>query len=286
LAKGKTLTSNGDNTIIGGFTMGTDSAIVAESGTLNIKSNTHVNSDGSVLASRNLYITNVYAESDAKVNVTADRGFLKISGDATISNLTINGASTKDSNGSYLGGNIKITDSLVVNANPKSELTHDFTGTLNLLDSTTLSVEEGASVLLHEVAVTATSINTQTGVLDNLFSAENVTLDNDFAITVGISQEVVNILADSQNGMEPFTFSITLLSDSVSGNYNAEELAVLMSQVEFDFAGLTNQQGYNVQYDETSQTYVLTATASIPEPTTATLSLLALAALAARRRRK
>ncbi|MBR3695669.1 MAG: PEP-CTERM sorting domain-containing protein, partial [Akkermansia sp.] len=137
-----------------------------------------------------------------------------------------------------------------------------------------------------EVAVTATSVNPQTGVLDNLFSAENVTLDNDFAITVGISQEVVNILADSQNGMEPFTFSITLLSDSVSGNYNAEELAVLMSQVEFDFAGLTNQQGYNVQYDETSQTYVLTATASIPEPTTATLSLLALAALAARRRRK
>ena len=42
----------------------------------------------------------------------------------------------------------------------------------------------------------------------------------------------------------------------------------------------------NVKVEETDGKVVLTATASIPEPTTATLSLLALAALASRRRRK
>lgn len=285
LAKGKTLTSNGDNSIIGGFTMGTDSAIVVESGTLNIKSDTYVKPDGSVLNNRMLSITNVYTDSDAEVNVTADRGFLKITGDATISNLTINGASTADSNGSYLSGDIKVTDSLVVNANPKSELTHEFTGSLNLMDTTTVSVASGASVLLHEVAVTATTADPQMAVLDNLLSAANVTLSDDAAITVGLSQELINSIADSQNGMEPFGFQLTLLSDAVSAEYNKAELDSLLGNVTFDFTGLTNPQGYEVEYDDATQSYVLKATASIPEPTTATLSLLALAALAARRRR-
>lgn len=52
------------------------------------------------------------------------------------------------------------------------------------------------------------------------------------------------------------------------------------------FSNLTGNSGLVLSYDSENQTVIITQMQAVPEPTTATLSLLALAALAARRKRK
>ena len=114
-------------------------------------------------------------------------------------------------------------------------------------------------------------------------------------------------LAESTTA-EPLTFSLTLVQDIGNVAYFTDEMqAGLVGQTQFiittemeglnglnrELAGLSlNDYGSQVSYALNGNHLVLTVTVAtnglliIPEPTTATLSLLAPAALAARRRRK
>lgn len=133
------------------------------------------------------------------------------------------------------------------------------------------------------------------------------TLSEDVVITLAFGGEALVALAESTTA-EPLTFSLTLAQDIGNVAYFTDEmLAGLEGQTQFiittemeglnglnmELAGLSlNDYVSQVSYALNGNNLVLTGTVatngalSIPEPTTATLSLLALAALAARRRRK
>ncbi|MBQ3525317.1 MAG: hypothetical protein IJA63_03495 [Akkermansia sp.] len=96
---------------------------------------------------------------------------------------------------------------------------------------------------------------------------------------------------DNDNRIE-WVFSLTLISSGVSGEVDLEKL---LSNTDFsittDAVGIPSIGGTvsvsNASYSVTEQgALVLSGTLTIPEPSTATLSLFALAALAMRRRRR
>ena len=86
------------------------------------------------------------------------------------------------------------------------------------------------------------------------------------------------------NGSVAWEESVLLFSDVASFNGSTEDYTALASDYFTDFTGI-KLSGYvvNLVYNAEDKTLSLH---NIPEPTTATLSLLALAGLAARRRRK
>lgn len=161
-------------------------------------------------------------------------------------------------------------------------LNHDgFALTFNA--GTTLQVE-GGSLIVGDVLMLAQSVLNLDG---------EMTING--ALTLGLGMQLAgNVLTEVQNLQ--VGQSITLVS-------GLESLAVqtqnLMRSVEYTtvmdgyevqaseyFANLAGNSGLVMQYDSEGGTVSITQTMAVPEPTTATLSLLALAALAARRRRK
>lgn len=161
-------------------------------------------------------------------------------------------------------------------------LNHDgFALTFNA--GTTLQVE-GESLIVGDVLMLAQSV----------LHLEGETTING-ALTLGLGMQLAgDILAEVQNLQ--VGQSITLVS-------GLESLAVqtqnLMRSVEYTtvvdgyevqaseyFSNLAGNTGLVMRYDGEAGTVSITQTMAVPEPTTATLSLFALAALAARRRRK
>lgn len=107
-----------------------------------------------------------------------------------------------------------------------------------------------------------------------------ITLDGD-AAKLDFAANTIKLVFDEL--LSVANPSVQLTWELISGigendDVNLDGLKILSGT---DYVSLSN-----VKVEETDGKVVLTATASIPEPTTATLSLLALAALAARRRRK
>ena len=161
-------------------------------------------------------------------------------------------------------------------------LNHDgFALTFNA--GTTLQVE-GESLIVGDVLMQAQSVLNLDG---------ETTING--ALTLGLGMQLAgNVLTEVQNLQ--VGQSITLVS-------GLESLAVqtqnLMRSVEYTtvmdgyevqaseyFANLAGNTGLVIRYDSEGGTVSITQTMAVPEPTTATLSLFALAALAARRRRK
>ena len=161
-------------------------------------------------------------------------------------------------------------------------LNHDgFALTFNA--GTTLQVE-GESLIVGDVLMLAQSVLNLDG---------ETTING--ALTLGLGMQLAgNVLTEVQNLQ--VGQSITLVS-------GLESLAVqtqnLMRSVEYTtvmdgyevqaseyFANLAGNTGLVIRYDSEGGTVSITQTMAVPEPTTATLSLFALAALAARRRRK
>ena len=107
-----------------------------------------------------------------------------------------------------------------------------------------------------------------------------ITLSGDAALTFDANTIVLvfDELLSVANPSVQLTWELISGIDDTNDSVSLDGLKVLSGT---DYVSLSN-----VKVDETDGKVVLTATASIPEPTTATLSLLALAALAARRRRK
>ncbi|MEE1265796.1 MAG: PEP-CTERM sorting domain-containing protein, partial [Akkermansia sp.] len=161
-------------------------------------------------------------------------------------------------------------------------LSHDgFALTFNA--GTTLQVQ-GESLIVGDVLMMAQSV----------LNLERETTING-ALTLGLGMQLAgNILAEVQNLQ--LGESLTLVS-------GLESLAVqtqnLMRSVEYTtvldgyevqaseyFSNLAGNTGLVMRYDGEAGTVSITQTMAVPEPATATLGLLALAALAVRRRRK
>ncbi len=113
-------------------------------------------------------------------------------------------------------------------------------------------------------------------------------------IVIALSGDAANSLTTA-NG----TLELTLATGLKSGAFTEEQLAALAEQTSFELSvedgagtkGLPELNAPQFSYKMVENALVLTtgisgATPAVPEPTTGTLSLLALAALCARRRRK
>ncbi len=133
-------------------------------------------------------------------------------------------------------------------------------------------------------------------------NGHNLTISKDVSFTIEIGGEALDLLMAPSTG-ETVSFSLELFRNVDSLTLNGIEIADLIANTEFvitsDEEGLLDGRyasfaGLNITENITSAFYteeygkvVLNVTiGSVPEPSTATLSLLALAALAARRRRK
>ena len=148
---------------------------------------------------------------------------------------------------------------------------------------TTLQVE-GESLIVGDVLMMAQSV----------LNLEGETTING-ALTLGLGMQLAgNILAEVQNlqvgesltlvsGLESLAVQTQNLMRSVEYTTVMDGYEVQASEY---FSNLAGNTGLVMRYDSEAGTVSICNTPAVPEPTTATLSLLAFAALAARRRRK
>lgn len=161
-------------------------------------------------------------------------------------------------------------------------LNHDgFALTFNA--GTTLQVE-GESLIVGDVLMMAQSVLNLDG---------ETTING--ALTLGLGMQLAgNVLTEVQNlqvgqsimlvsGLESLAVQTQSLMRSVEYTTVMDGYEVQASEY---FANLAGNTGLVIRYDSEGGTVSITQTMAVPEPTTVTLSLLALAALAARRRRK
>ncbi len=183
-----------------------------------------------------------------------------------------------------------------------------------ILDTASLSVEAGsrARVLLRDAELKGTAgITFNAGTTlqvqgDSLITGDVLllagsSLDIDGAITINggltlgqgltLSGDILADIRNLQSGQ-----SLTLVSGLESLAVQTQELVrsveytTVMDGYEVQaseyFSNLAGNTGLVMRYDSEAGTVSICNTPAVPEPTTATLSLLAFAALAARRRRK
>ncbi len=137
-------------------------------------------------------------------------------------------------------------------------------GRVNVSDGGTGLVYHGAITLaLEEGSLTTYDAATKTLTTTALFGVMN----SGSSLTLDLSE--VDALSSYSAGQ-----SVTL------------DLTGLTQAADFSTAGNFTATGWDVVYNTASGKTSLTLTKTVPEPTTASLSLLALAGLAARRRRK
>ncbi len=177
-----------------------------------------------------------------------------------------------------------------------------------LLSESSRITDDPATLSLDNVTLTLGSSNTVVG--EKSLLPEGVSLlnlQNDQLLTLDAQAEVLYVFCSALDTVNVTGTSLTLdlsaLVETMADDWAASEyLAVNFglsegSLAHFDTTGLVIRATFDgfayspvyVRYDERTAAptlYVPTFTASIPEPTTATLSLLALAVLAMRRRRK
>ena len=102
-------------------------------------------------------------------------------------------------------------------------------------------------------------------------------MGSELALSSGMSLSLSNELLERLFGGEEISLFTGVDALSIDGKDIAAGTYMEATGI---FTGLSDEYTYYMSYDGSS------VNLSIPEPTTATLSLLALAALAARRRRK
>lgn len=174
------------------------------------------------------------------------------------------------------------------------------------LHTVDVDVEKAASITAKDIVISnGADVTVKGGSLAFSTLTMNggaLTLDNDAMLTINVTEAAAaGTAAITLSGDAALTFdantivlvfdellsvanpSVQLTWELISGidTYDSVSLDGLKVLSGTDYVSLSN-----VNVEKTGGKVVLTATASIPEPTTATLSLLALAALASRRRRK
>ncbi len=280
---GNSIAQTGDIIFTGSYMTSGDKTSVF-GGTATLNDGRLIVRDGAVLKADNLVIAES-ASGESTPTLVVDNG--TIQGSITVNGGTVKGSGT-------LGA-------LTMNG-----------GDLVVGDSPSVQTYNG-DVVLNEVAVTfcladfddAASAETQGwdssaySVID--MNGHNLTIGEDVTFTFEIGGEALSQLM-SPSG-EPISFSLELFRNIDTLTLNDETIAELIAASEFiitsDEEGL--QDGLYAKYAGRNITEYVTSDISttedgkvvlnvsmttVPEPTTATLSLLALAALAARRRRR
>ena len=265
--------TQGCNTFMGYSAADNASLIIENGGTANIRGNVMVRSsaaDGSAAALQNDGTINlqdygpygtaaalhVYDGTAMVNNGTISDGFTVLnsgaeaSGTGTFSNTIVSGGAT------LTIGTINEDGSITAGSQ-----TH--TGNLELLEGATLTFA-------------IDDLNGDSNSMLILSDGASLTVDEDAVVRLYLSDAAIE-----QSKELGDDFSLQLVSSTEGG----ETTPYVLSNIEiYDTDGLKVEDvSFSGQVDENGN---ITITNTIPEPTTATLSLLALAALAARRRRK
>ena len=159
------------------------------------------------------------------------------------------------------------------------EVDIETTCSLNIMDFDEIIIAEGAEANLNSVAMTRSALT-----LDNitLLTTTEAT-EHTFTLNLnGISTEKLTIAIQFSDAVTELSdYSISLFSDTLDTSELTAEVILLDAQGNI----ISDDE---VQFIDTAIAggTQFTISASVPEPTTATLSLLALAGLAMRRRRK
>ncbi len=170
---------------------------------------------------------------------------------------------------SLAGSNVTVQSGAVLQSRNNS----NFTLTLG-----TLSVEAGGKVASNGGANVSYTGAIDLALGDTLTSYDATSKTLSTTALYGVMQTGASLTLDLSG--------VTALSSYKMGDSFTLELTNLTQASGFDTTGNFTATGWDVVYNTASGKTSLTLTKTIPEPTTATLSLLALAGLAARRRRK
>ena len=254
--------------------------------------------DGEAYASFNNVSSTIEAIDGGKVDIQSKTTYI---GDARDKgkygetlNKTANFVVGKDSSISfrqmevYADTNINFTDAFGV-----------FSATgVNLYDGATMNIEKAGSVSLGDVAVGDGAKLNVSGTTLVFTEGGNITVANGGSLTLdNVAFELVlGDVSEDYSLTEYKDFSVTVMSgleNLTDENGLAFFKNLESANLDISIKGLVdgklvdmNTYGVEFVYDQATGTASIKGSASIPEPTTATLSLLALAALAARRRRK
>ncbi len=322
---GVALPTNGSvNAILGeGTTLDADK--VALSGALNVVDGATVSGDDSVLMNGNVNMLsnnaqvvsengNITINGGAGVqsvttmenaSLTAEKGKVVFnnalvgSTDSTVTaglGMTVKGNSSVQLNDVLLGGETLVS--------ADSDLEID--GMLQTNDGA--FIENMGSLQLNDVALSAGSELFNGGVIqiDGDLSLDSAKLtfviesltNNDTAITLGANAnitaaDITNVtfviesdkVASALYNYEEFSF--VLFENASAEDFSLVEAALAQNEITFTINGATwSDFNDELEVRHEGGNIVIMGNVVIPEPTTATLSLLALAALAARRRRK
>lgn len=198
---------------------------------------------------------------------------------------------TYDKNASINGGSLKNATSVSINNAAQLTMSNVVIGA-----DTTFNIESGSSLNLadgnvlyasasNNLSITpndGTGINTYTiTTFSNLTAGANVSIDGSLALVLSLDQTAFEAIANYWAGGD--LFDIVLDGVELSSNVSASDITVYIKNADGDGSYvLSAADGGGIFYDSTTGKLVVT----IPEPSTATLSLLALAGLLTRRRRK
>lgn len=237
------------------------SNVTLTNGTLSTEGDTVTNS-GALVVEKLVVNSGVFV-NDGSIKALAsqaDAARIMLSGNGTDFAIVINGGDFRnygdcDENILVDGGTLTLKDAtvdgeVVVNA-----------GTVNVTSNSTLT-----SLTLDADAV----LNVSEGAIVTLTEADGLTIADGATIMVTVSTEMLENLDDQE---------FTLFSGNVSNLTNANIVFT-------DNNEETEDKQANISLGSTSGSIKVDSTVAIPEPATATLSLLALVGLAARRRRR
>lgn len=246
--------------------------------------------EGDVTVSGKLYDDGFLASSSiTNSNLIADKGSVNFNGYITMDGGSISAAEGVNITNSTV--NINGLSAQTVNINEK--------GVLNIgNDGSELSIDDACRVELGEIVVGADATLGINGAVLVLGEESSITLAEGATLTAfdNVSFEFI-VDADSITGNGVvYTFDIfegigNLTDGGSLAIIEGFEQAVAAGEIAITLNGMT-AEGELVDLDAgfadvsfTDSTLSISVAGSVPEPTTATLSLLALAALAARRRR-
>ena len=258
-------TVKGNNVIFDGKAVRLQSSSTLDATNVTLAGGTGVWSGAQVIATNQVTIKDEANTSSAliRANVILLEGTGSIKNtNFTADTIRINGSSIQ------IGGDFEISGTT-------------YTG--NTVSAREIKVESG-TLSLEEVALGDTSVTMDGGLINILSDVEvgeltlnggTLNFDGDYVISLG--GEAINLSDD---------VAITISVDSVnSGHYVLFE-DVALNSVGLDNLSITVVDATGAQKEVVASYSNGSVTVTIPEPTTATLSLLALAGLAARRRRK